>query len=94
MEIAPIKINLVLPFISCTFVKPKTNIMGGLNYGNSYKLTRSIRERKEGVTYMPNIQKYLVRIKKNGIITTICAYKRKCDADKKFAKLTTKNRIL
>jgi len=64
--------------------------MAGLSYGSSYQLLSALRVRKEGVVFMPNIGKYLVRIKtKRNTIKTVCAYKSKAWADKKYIELTT-----
>ena len=41
----------------------------------------------EGVVYADKAKKWLVRIKKNGIIITVAGYKKKEDAKKHYATL-------
>lgn len=61
--------------------------MSGINYGNRYQLCTSLRNRKEGVTYLPKTNKYIVRIiTKGNIVKTISQHDRKCDATKRYNK--------
>ena len=66
--------------------------MSGLFYGNKYHLPK---KKKQGILYMPNIKKYLVRVKipmnkkrpKVQVVSTIA----KCNTKKEAQKIYNKH---
>ena len=62
--------------------------MAGLNYGNSFRINEF--NKKEGVFFMQKIKKYVVRIKSNGVISTMCSFSNIDLANQKYKELTNK----
>lgn len=60
--------------------------MPGLNYGNSYRITKKIKSwyNKEGVYYGEKIDKWVVRVKDGKGISSIGSYKTENEAKLAF----------
>jgi CRISPR/Cas system CMR-associated protein Cmr5 small subunit len=62
--------------------------MAGLNYGNSFTKKRGMyKNKKVGVSYAELADKWIVRILKNGTVTTIAQFKTKEEADEYYGAL-------
>ena len=62
--------------------------MAGLNYGYSYTKKRGMHKNKKvGVSYAELAHKWVVRVLKNGTVTTVAGFKTKEEADKYYKEL-------
>ncbi len=62
--------------------------MAGLNYGNTYTKKRGMyRNKNIGVSYADKIDKWIVRVLKKGVVTTIAQFKTKDEADEYYDAL-------